>query len=500
MKGKVYLVGAGPGNEGLITKRGYDLLKKAEVLVYDRLAGSNLVAEAPENCEKIYVGKQSSNHAMKQDDINQVLVDKALENKMVVRLKGGDPYVFGRGGEEAIKLYDNNVEFEVVPGITSPIGGLAYAGIPITHRDYASSFHIITGHLKEDGKEHDWDALSKLNGTLVFLMGMSNLERITDRLMEFGKSKTTPVAIVHWASHPNQQVVEGDLSNIVERVKEAGVSSPSLIVVGEVVKLRNPLNFFERKPLHGKRIVVTRATSQSSSMLNKIRELGGSPIALPMIKIEKLNPIDEIKRVMKSLNTYNYVVFTSVNGINRFFEELEKYGKDARSLGGVKVVCVGEPTRELLMTKGIRADFVPDRFVAEGVLELLKPMVKSDDRILIPRAFGARPLLVEELEKKCFVNELQLYETVGAKLDDDFINDTLENVDYITFTSASTVRYFAEVMNGKFEKLGNTRFISIGPITSEEAKKYGLSIYKEAKVHTIDGIINTILKCTQEDK
>ncbi len=491
MKGKVYLVGGGPGNEGLITRRGLDLIRKAEVLVYDRLAGGNLVKEAKEDCEMIYVGKKSSNHVMKQEDIDQVLVDKALENKMVVRLKGGDPYVFGRGGEEGIKLFDNNIPFEVVPGISSSIGGLCYAGIPITHRGVATSFHVITGHLKEDSDEHDWEALSRLNGTMVFLMGMSNLDKITKKLIENGKSKDTPVGIVHWASHPDQVVVEGNLENIVEEVKKAKVSSPSLIVVGDVVRLRSKLNFFENRVLHNKEIIITRASTQSSKMVKKISELGGVPLELPMIKINKLEPLDEINLVMKELSTYNYLVFTSMNGINRFFEELENHNLDTRALYNMKIVCVGEPTRKALKEKGLNADIIPDRFVSEGIIEKLLPILNKNDKLLIPRAKNARPLLVEELSKVSQVKELKLYETVSTKLSEESF-DNIKNADYITFTSASTVKYFIESVGKRINEYKNIKIISIGPITSKEVENNGLEVYKEASSHTIDGIIEVI--------
>lgn len=499
MRGKVYLVGAGPGNEGLITARGLELIRKAEVLVYDRLAGSQLVMEAPMTCEKIYVGKISNNHAMKQEDINQLLVDKALENKCVVRLKGGDPYVFGRGGEEGLKLYENQIEFEVVPGITSPIGGLCYAGIPITHRDYASSFHVITGHLKADGEAHDWEALARLRGTLVFLMGMANLQNITERLMNHGKDATTPVAIVHWASHPNQQVVEGTLSSIVEEVEKAGVTSPSLIVVGDVVKLRNPLNFFERKPLHGKRILITRATTQNSSMVEKIRNLGGVPVVAPMIAIEKLHPEKEIKRVMEGLKHYQYLIFTSMNGIERFFEEIDNHGLDTRALAGIKIVCVGRPTEKHLQKYGIKADLVPDRFVAEGILELLKPHLNETDRILVPRARGARPLLVDELQETCHVDELHLYESSVVEVDWADVESHYKSIDYVTFTSASTVRNFVKQTQG-LNLFNQAKYMSIGPITSKEMAKFDLTVHSEAEPHTIDGLIERILATLEEEK
>lgn len=491
-KGHVYLVGAGPGNEGLITKRGYDLLRAAEVLVYDRLVGSNLLLNVSESCEMIYVGKKSADHTMQQEDINTLLVEKAKENKIVVRLKGGDPYVFGRGGEEIIELNKHAVPFEVVPGISSSIGGLCYAGIPITHRGYASSFHIITGHFKDEETEHDWQALARLKGTLVFLMGMSNLEKICRQLVEEGKDSSTPVAIVHWASHPKQVVVEGSLKDIVAKVRAAGVGSPSLIVVGEVVGLRSELNFFDKTPLHGVNVAVTRATDQSSSLVEKIRAQGGNPIALPMIKIKKLSPLKEIEACFDRLGTYDYIVFTSINGIKRFFEELEAHNKDARALHGAKLVCIGKPTQAALKARGILADLVPDRYVAEGLLETLKPHLKAKDKILIPRAKHARPLLVQALADICQVDELKLYETIAnPSLQGASVLDT---IDAITFTSASTVRYFVEAYKDKLPTLKAKKLISIGPITSQEMTKHGLEISSQADHHTIEGMVESLCK------
>ena len=291
MKGKVYLVGAGPGDYKLLTLKGLECIKKADVIVYDRLANKNYLKEAKENCEFIYVGKASSNHTLPQDDINRVIADKAKEGKIVTRLKGGDPYVFGRGGEEGELLKEEGIEFEVVPGITSAIGGLCYAGIPITHRDYASSFHVITGHLRDDDKENpeiNWNALANTNGTLVFLMGVANLQKISSNLIKEGKSKDTPVALISWATRSNQRVITSTLENVYETAVRENVKPPTLIAVGDVVELRDKLNFFESKPLFGKNVIVTRSRTQSSSLVSKISDLGGNPIEVPTIKIKKI--------------------------------------------------------------------------------------------------------------------------------------------------------------------------------------------------------------------
>ena len=318
MKGKVYLVGAGPGDYKLLTLKGLECIKKADVIVYDRLANKNYLKEAKENCEFIYVGKASSNHTLPQDDINRVIADKAKEGKIVTRLKGGDPYVFGRGGEEGELLKEEGIEFEVVPGITSAIGGLCYAGIPITHRDYASSFHVITGHLRDDDKENpeiNWNALANTNGTLVFLMGVANLQKISSNLIKEGKSKDTPVALISWATRSNQRVITSTLENVYETAVMENVKPPTLIAVGDVVELRDKLNFFESKPLFGKNVIVTRSRTQSSSLVSKISDLGGNPIEVPTIKIEKIENNIALENEIKNYNKVLGMSEVTGNGI-----------------------------------------------------------------------------------------------------------------------------------------------------------------------------------------
>lgn len=494
MKGKVYLVGAGPGKVDLITVRGKTLLKRAEVLVYDRLANPELLEFVPKSCEVIYVGKVSNQHTMKQDDINQLLVDKAFEGKTVVRLKGGDPYVFGRGGEEGIVLSENDITFEVVPGITSAIGGLCYGGIPITHRDVATSFHVITGHLKSGEDEHDWDALARLNGTLVFLMGMSNLPLITKKLMAHNKSVDTPVGIIHWATHHNQQVVEGTLHNIVEKVEVAGIGSPSLIVVGDVVRLRKHLNFKEKLPLDGKSVLITRATNQTSGLKSIVEELGARTILRPMIQIEPIKDLDT--SYYHKLKNYQYIVFTSINGVKLFFDQLFKENLDVRSLSENKIICIGKPTEKALRQYGLVADYMPGRFVAEGLLELMTSLVTKDDHVLIPRAKNARPLLVEKLSQLTHVDEFHLYESKPTE--NSITEEDVKSVDYITFTSASTVTNFhAQKIN---PTIINSKMVSIGPITSEKLRSFGYAVDIEANEHTIDGLVKVILQDAEENK
>ncbi|MDF2613084.1 MAG: uroporphyrinogen-III C-methyltransferase [Clostridia bacterium] len=498
MKGKVYLVGAGPGDYKLMTLKGMECIKKADVIVYDRLANEDYLKEAKTGCEFIYVGKASSDHTLPQDEINDVIVNKAKEGKIVTRLKGGDPYVFGRGGEEGEYLLEHDIPFEVVPGITSAIGGLCYAGIPITHRDYASSFHVITGHLKDDEKDEiNWAALAGLKGTLVFLMGVANLNKISENLIKEGKSKETPVALVSWATRYNQSVVIGTLENIYELALEKGVKPPTLIAVGEVVGLRDKLNFFEDKPLFGKNIVVTRAREQSSSLVEQINDLGGHAIELPAIKIEELADNQELDKCIASLKDYNHLVFTSQNTVQIFFNKLSERGYDTRSLAHMKICAVGPSTVSSLNEKGIKPDFVPKRAVGEAVFECLSQTLTKEDSILMPRSAIARDYLVESLKSICKVKAIDLYNTVTAAIDKDMILGMLSKnaIDYITFASSSTVINFVNgIGTENIDKLRGTRLVSIGPITSKTLREYGLEVYREPEQYTIDGLVDCMIK------
>lgn len=502
MTGKVYLVGAGPGDYKLLTLKGLECIKKADVIVYDRLANINYLKEAKPNCEFIYVGKASSNHALPQDEINKVIADKAKEGKIVTRLKGGDPYVFGRGGEEGEVLVSEGVDFEVVPGITSAIGGLCYAGIPITHRDHASSFHVITGHLRDDEKENEelnWNALANNRGTLVFLMGVSNLKKISENLIREGKSKDTPVALISWATRHNQSVITSTLENVYETALKENVKPPTLIAIGSVVELREKLNFFEKKPLFGKNILVTRSRTQSSSLVEKIMDLGGNPIEIPTIKIEKIENNIELEEQIKNIKEYTYLVLTSKNGVDIFFDKLNEMGLDSRSLANIKVCAVGSQTVKSIEERGIKSDIVPNIFVSEHLYEELKPILNSNDKILMPRAKNARDYLTKKLSTICTVKEVHTYETVIDSSKKEAIIELLNevNVDYITFASSSTVTNFIEIIGKEnIDKLQDIKMISIGAITSKTAKELGLNIYKEADEATIDGIIKSI----QEDK
>lgn len=499
-KGKVYLAGGGCGDPGLLTVKAMEILKKADVVVYDALVNESFLSLARSDAEIIYVGKRAGNHAMPQEKINELLVEKGLLGKLVLRLKGGDPYVFGRGGEEGEDLYDAGVSFEVIPGITSVIGGLAYAGIPITHRDCVSSFHVVTGHLKSnayDGSSDlDWPVLGKLKGTIVFLMGVKNLKKICEELVKNGMNPEMPVAVVHRASTPYQRVVVGNLETIYEHATKEKITAPSLIVVGEVVNKREKLRFFDEKPLFGKNIIVTRSREQSSEMSRKIVELGGNPIEYPTIKIKGINQ-EECDERVRDLRGYTHVIFTSVNGVDLFFESLERCHKDARAFCNIHVTAIGEGTRKALAIKGIKADFVPEKYIGEALVTGLTPYLNKNSKILIPRSKNARMYVVKELEKICEVDEVQTYETLRE--DHDHI-DAIEmlkakEVAYITFTSSTTVQFFVEKIGiQNLEWINECKCISIGPQTSKKAEELGIKLYKEAEEYTINGIIDVIKK------
>lgn len=497
MSGKVYLVGAGVGDPELMTVKAKRLLQEADVLIYDQLANKVMLNETSDTCEKIFVGKMSSNHTLTQDEINDLIVEKGRSGKCIVRLKGGDPYVFGRGGEEGEILRQAGISFEVVPGITSAIGGLAYAGIPITHREDASDFHIYTGHFKDDERAFDFNTIAKLTGTLVFLMGVKNIEKIMNGLISGGKNPKTPVAIIRKASYPDQETWTGTLDALQSMKEKHQIKPPCLIVIGDVVKRRESLNFFEEKPLFGEKIVVTRSRAQSSRLVQEVTRLGGEVIEVPSIKINPIAP-EKLDKEIETVSKYQYIVLTSENGVNVFFDRVEALGYDARCFGSTKFVAIGSGTARALKTYGIKADIVPERYVGEEVVAAMKPHVKAEDHILVPRAKEARPFIVDALSGIAHVTEVKTYET-ELEIDQE-LESLKEAVGHpeslnLTFTSSSTVRNFVEICNqNKIEtsKFEHSKIYSIGPVTSETIGSFGLSVTKEATEYTIDGIIDLL--------
>jgi len=500
-QGFVYLIGAGPGDPGLFTLKGKKVLEKAEVVVYDRLIGQEILDYASKDAEFIYVGKASSDHAMPQDDINRLLVQKAQEGKIVARLKGGDPFVFGRGGEEALFIREHGLEFEIVPGITSAVAVPAYAGIPVTHRDAASSFAVITGHEKP-GKEISsiqWDKIAAGIGTLVFLMGVENLEYIVTNLVGAGRSKDTPAALVRRGTFPDQEVITGTLGNIVQKVREADFKPPAIIIVGETVNLRADLKWRENKPLWGKKILVTRARAQASGLLERIRDRGGEAIEFPSIEIIKETDLTALYSAFANIRDYSWIIFTSVNAVDIFFEELRKRQLDIRQLQGIKIGAIGPATFDQLTNRGLLVDLVPEEYRAEGIIAELKSRIKAEERILLPRAKGSREILPESLrEMGAIVDEIYLYQSEPAS----YINPArLEEirkgqVDYITFTSSSTVTNFIKIIGKDNIKNFNdqVKVACIGPITAGTALEHGFTVDIMPDKFTVDALLDAIIQ------
>ena len=496
----VYLVGSGPGDPGLITVKGLECIKKADVIVYDYLVNSVLLRNARKDVELIYVGKKGNQHTMEQDDINQLLVDKANENKIVTRLKGGDPYVFGRGGEEAIVLKDNNIAFEVVPGITAAIASPNYAGIPVTHRTCTSTFGLITGHEDptKDQSDVDWEKLSTGLGTLTFYMGIKNLPNIVNQLIKHGRSKDTPVAVIRWGTTTHQETVTGTLSTIVEIAKD--IKPPAITIVGEVVNLRDQLNWFESRPLFGKTIIVTRSRDQASVFSDQLIELGANVLEYPTINITDPDDFGPLDRELENLGSTDWLIFTSVNGVDAFFNRIFELGRDVRDLKGVKICSIGPSTTERIKGFHVSIDCQPPKYVAESVVEALKKVEEiKGKRFLMPRTDIARSYIPQELEKLgAEVSDIVAYKTVLATDGDNIVLDKLKDgeVDIVTFTSASTVKNFVKIIGednlSAFKN--NVQFASIGPITNESAEEMDIDISIKAEEYTIPGLVQAIVE------
>ena len=500
----VYLVGSGPGDPGLITVKGLECIKKADVIVYDYLVNSVLLRNARKDVELIYVGKKGNQHTMEQDDINQLLVDKADENKIVTRLKGGDPYVFGRGGEEAIILRKNNIAFEVVPGITAAIASPNYAGIPVTHRTCTSTFGLITGHEDptKDQSDIDWEKLSTGLGTLTFYMGIKNLPNIVNQLMKHGRSADTPVAVIRWGTTTHQETVTGTLSTIVEIAKD--IKPPAITIVGEVVNLRDQLNWFESRPLFGKTIIVTRSRDQASAFSDQLIELGANVLEYPTINITDPDDFGPLDKELENLDSTDWLIFTSVNGVDAFFNRIFELGHDVRDLKGVKICSIGPSTTERIKGFHVSIDCQPPKYVAESVVEALKKVEEiKGKRFLMPRTDIARSYIPEELEKLgAEVSDIIAYKTVLATDGDNIVLDKLKDgeVDIVTFTSASTVKNFVKIIGednlSAFKN--NVQFASIGPITNESAKEMDIDISIKAEEYSIPGLVQAIVEKVQQ--
>jgi len=497
--GKVYLVGAGPGDPRLITVRGVECLKQAEVVVYDRLASSELLAYVPDSAERVFVGKGPRQHTMSQDEINALLVDRGLAGSCVVRLKGGDPYVFGRGGEEAIALHKAGVPFEVVPGITSSIAGPSFAGIPVTHRQVASSFAVVTGHEDptKDGSSIRWAGLANGPDTLIFLMGVEHLESIVGNLVQHGRPETEPVALVRWATTPEQEVLTGTLGDIVKRVREANMRPPAVLVVGAVVTLRDALDWRSRLPLAGLRVLVTRARQQASALSARLIELGGVPLEYPTIEIRPVEDPAPFDAALANVGRFAWIVFTSTNGVEAFWERLLASGQDARALAPCRICTIGPSTAAALATCGITADWMPQEFVTDSVLVGFRAYDLHGADVLLARADIAPPLLADGLAAQgARITEVTAYRTVPSPESRDRLLQALEErrVDVVTLTSSSTARNLVDGIGGRLELLQGLTIASIGPVTSATARDLGLTVDVEADVHTIPGLVDALVR------
>ncbi len=508
-RGTVYLVGAGPGDPGLMTSRSLELIAAADTIFFDRLIPPGALDGAREDADLIYVGKRPADgskagpflpesarqpvSSVPQEEINDRLVEAALAGRSVVRLKGGDPFVFGRGGEEGEALRAAGAEFEVVPGVTAGVAASAYAGIPVTHRDDASAVAFVTGHEdpEKDETALDWEALARFPGTLVFYMGVRRLADNAAALIDAGRDPGEPAAAIERGTTTGQRTVVATLGSLAEEVEREEIGAPALIVVGAVVKRRETLAWLERRPLHGRRVVVTRARAQASGLAATLRALGAGVVELPAIRIEPRIDSVEVNRAIDAIHTYALICLTSPNGVRLLFEALAAAGLDARALANASVAAIGPGTARALADHGVTADVVPEKFVAEALVEALAPIEVSGRPVLIARAAEARDVLPDALrERGAEVDVIALYETVREEPEPEAV-EAAQGADYITFTSSSTVTNLTEALNGRLP--ASARVVSIGPITSEAARAAGLEVHVEAERHDIDGLLDALL-------
>lgn len=498
--GIVYLVGAGPGDPGLITTKGLRRIQGADVVVYDRLVDKRLLSEAPKDAEIIYVGKNAHlSSGAEQEQISSILIEKARKGKRVVRLKGGDPFVFGRGGEEAQMLRMADIPFEVVPGITSAIGVPAYAGIPVTHRGTASSFTVVSG-VESFSKERsaiEWDSLANTGGTLVILMAWGTLDKLVSRLTQSRMKPSTPVALVQWGTEPYQRTVTGTLKNIVQLGQQANLNPPVIVVIGSVVALREKIRWFDNYPLFGKRILVTRSQHQASALCMLLTDEGADPVEVPAIHIAPLDDYKGLDGAILSINKYQWIIFTSVNGVEAFFRRLHAQGCDSRSLAKTKICAIGSTTTASLERFGIKADLIPSQFNSNSIIKGLANLGIRGARILIPQADIAPHNLVKEIESLgAKVDHQPAYRTLVPESSHQKATETLKTgkIDIVTFTSSSSVRNLVHLIGGDTALLTGKLIACIGPVTSQTAKEIGLEVNVVASQHTVEGMINALKK------
>lgn len=499
-RGKVYLVGAGPGDPRLITVRGLECLAESDVVVYDYLAPESLLSVCRGDALKIFVGKRREGNRLSQEAINQILADHAGQGKVVTRLKGGDPFIFGRGGEEAEALAVFGIPFEIVPGVTAAIAVPAYAGIPLTHRDWTSSLAFFAGHEdpQKEGSRIDWEKISTGIGTLVFYMGLRNLPQIVRQLMAHGRTAETPIALIQWGTLPVQKTVSGTLGNILQRAEQVPLEPPVTIVVGEVVRLREKLSWYEGLPLFGRRFLLTRSEDQTEAFSKLLLAQGGEPFPFPTISVIPPPSWADLDEAIEQIGRFDWLVVTSSNGVRYFLDRLFESGRDVRALAGLKICAIGPKTADALSAAGLRVDLLPKQYTAEGVLEAFSREALSGKRILLARAKVARELLPQELRRRgAEVSVATAYETIRPEANLRQVQQLLDQkaIDMVTFTSSSTVNNFAELLgeSSLAKRLDAIAIAAIGPVTAREVEKRGLRCDVIAPVHTIAGLTDAIV-------
>jgi len=503
--GTVYLVGAGPGDADLITVRGLHLLQNADVIVYDRLVHPDLLRQAPASAILVNVGKNPEHHPIPQPEINHLLVHYAKEHKTVVRLKGGDPFVFGRGGEEALTLAENHIPFEVVPGITAAIAAPAYAGIPVTHRDYAAAFTLITGHEKDAEADReteariDWPALARSSGTLAFYMGVKNLPNIVQNLLCHGMKGVTPAAIIEQGTTPRQRTILGTLDSLIEQAEQAEIRPPAMIIIGTAALLHEKLNWFESLPLFGQKVLITRTRMQASELAKRLYRLGAEPIEFPTIAIAPITPNPALDDALRHLDRFQWLIFTSANAVDIFIARMTSLRLDARSLRTVRIAAIGPATAEKLRQYQLIADLTPEEYVAEALVAALQQSGSlAGNHVLIPRSADARPELVKQLNAlAAHVQEIPLYHT---PLPDNAQTEPMRHMlranqlHWLTFTSSSAVRNFFGLVSPDLVRESTVKIASIGPITSQTLRELQMPPHCQASAYTIDGLVDAL--CT----
>jgi len=503
-QGKVYIIGAGPGDPGLITIRGVECLKRSDVVVYDYLVSEDILKHTMKGARLIYAGKRGGDHTVSQENLNQILVKEASGGNTVARLKGGDPFIFGRGGEEAGVLSEAGIPFEIIPGVTSAIAVPAYAGIPLTHRKLTSSVTFVTGHEDPTKNESsiDWENISAV-GTIVFMMAVKNLPHIVANLINNGRNPDTPVALIRWGTNPDQETLTGTLRNIAKLVKEKNFLPPAIFVVGDVVTLRKDLMWFEKKPLFGKGIVITRPEKQSEEFSSLLREEGAKVISFPTIKIVPPDRFDDLDQAIKNIERYEWIVFTSANGVKFFFDRFRELRGDIRNLKGIKICTIGPATASAIEKLGIKVDLIPDEYISESVVDAFRGEKINGEKVLLPRAEIARDVITQGLSKLgAHVDVVTAYRTVNSGKNKAEFDEMMDQnkVDVITFTSPSTIANFIDIIGNDTRLPEHVKIACIGPVTLDAARKAGLKVDVMQEPYVISGLVDAIIKAFENEK